>query len=104
MLIDADEAFTPELASEINAALRNHEYDGYFIELQMHFLGRRWKILWVLPDCRCNWLLRERGDDYEGKQEEEKAESKLPVLGKTRFAVYPRGNSCLELELGPCDR
>jgi glycosyltransferase involved in cell wall biosynthesis len=41
LLIDADETLTRELADEIKDALRRPEFDGYFIELQMHFLGRR---------------------------------------------------------------
>lgn len=41
LLIDADEALTPELASEIRQAIQNPALDGYYISLQMHFLGRR---------------------------------------------------------------
>ena len=41
LLVDADEALTPELAEEIRAAIERPLYDGYFIELQMYFLGRR---------------------------------------------------------------
>jgi glycosyltransferase involved in cell wall biosynthesis len=40
-LVDADEALTPELAAEIRAAIRNPGCNGYYIALQMHFLGRR---------------------------------------------------------------
>ncbi len=39
-LVDADEALTPELASEIQRAIRNPDYDGYYIALRMFFLGR----------------------------------------------------------------
>jgi glycosyltransferase involved in cell wall biosynthesis len=39
-LVDADEVLTPELAEEIRRALQNPDVDGYFIRLQMHFLGR----------------------------------------------------------------
>jgi glycosyltransferase involved in cell wall biosynthesis len=41
LLLDADESLTAELKSEIERAIRNPSIDGYFIELQMHFLGRR---------------------------------------------------------------
>lgn len=41
LLVDADEALTPELAEEIRAATERRDCDGYFIELQMYFLGRR---------------------------------------------------------------
>jgi glycosyltransferase involved in cell wall biosynthesis len=39
-LMDADEALTPELADEIRQAFANPLYDGYYIALCMHFLGR----------------------------------------------------------------
>jgi glycosyltransferase involved in cell wall biosynthesis len=40
LLLDADEALTPELAAEIRQAIRNPHVDGYYVRLQMHFLGR----------------------------------------------------------------
>lgn len=39
-LIDADEALSPELATEIRSAIQNPEWDGYYIALRMFFLGR----------------------------------------------------------------
>lgn len=39
-LVDADEALTPELSAEIQQAIRNPAYDGYYISLCMYFLGR----------------------------------------------------------------
>jgi glycosyltransferase involved in cell wall biosynthesis len=39
-LLDADEVVTPELSAEIRRALPNPAINGYFIRLQMHFLGR----------------------------------------------------------------
>jgi glycosyltransferase involved in cell wall biosynthesis len=41
LLLDADEALTPELTSEIRHAVQDSRFDGYYISLQMHFLGRR---------------------------------------------------------------
>jgi glycosyltransferase involved in cell wall biosynthesis len=41
LLLDADEALTPGLTSEIRQAIQNPRIDGYYISLQMHFLGRR---------------------------------------------------------------
>ena len=38
--VDADEALTAELASEIQSAIQNPVYDGYYIVLRMFFLGR----------------------------------------------------------------
>jgi glycosyltransferase involved in cell wall biosynthesis len=39
LLIDADEAMTPELAVEISHAIKNPNVNGYYILLRMHFLG-----------------------------------------------------------------
>lgn len=41
LLLDADEALTPALADEIKAAISNPKVDGYYIGLDMFFLGRR---------------------------------------------------------------
>jgi glycosyltransferase involved in cell wall biosynthesis len=40
LLLDADEALTPALAAEISQAIRDPQYCGYYIGLQMIFLGR----------------------------------------------------------------
>src|SRR5437868_4211036 len=40
LLLDADEALTPELAQEIRSAIENRCMNGYYIGLRMHFLGR----------------------------------------------------------------
>jgi glycosyltransferase involved in cell wall biosynthesis len=40
LLLDADEALTPELVREIHRAIENPEADGYYICLQLYFLGR----------------------------------------------------------------
>jgi glycosyltransferase involved in cell wall biosynthesis len=40
-LLDADEALTPELADEIQRAIKDPQIDGYYIALQTYFLGRR---------------------------------------------------------------
>jgi glycosyltransferase involved in cell wall biosynthesis len=40
LLIDADEALTPELAEEIRRAIANPDFDGYYVCLRMYFLGR----------------------------------------------------------------
>lgn len=40
LLVDADEALTPALVAEISKAIQNPEFDGYYIALQMYFLGR----------------------------------------------------------------
>ena len=40
LLLDADESLTPELVLEIQKAIRNPGVDGYYVGLDMHFLGR----------------------------------------------------------------
>ncbi len=40
LLVDADEALTPELEEEIRNAVRNPNINGYYISLRMYFLGR----------------------------------------------------------------
>jgi glycosyltransferase involved in cell wall biosynthesis len=40
LLLDADEALTPELTEEIRSAVRDPRYDGYHIALRIYFLGR----------------------------------------------------------------
>ena len=40
LLVDADEAMTPELAQEIRRAIENPDVNGYYISLRMYFLGR----------------------------------------------------------------
>jgi len=41
LLVDADESLTPELEDEIREAIQDPHIDGYFIKLEMYFLGRR---------------------------------------------------------------
>src|SRR5689334_21533222 len=41
LLLDADEAVTPELIDEIRSAITNPQLNGYYIQLQLYFLGRR---------------------------------------------------------------
>lgn len=40
LLVDADEALTPALEAEIRRAIQMPNFDGYYIALQMYFLGR----------------------------------------------------------------
>ena len=41
LLLDADEVLTPELSSEMQRAIKDPQVDGYYIALDMYFLGRR---------------------------------------------------------------
>lgn len=40
LLVDADEALTPQLVDEIRRAIQTPGANGYYVSLQMHFLGR----------------------------------------------------------------
>jgi glycosyltransferase involved in cell wall biosynthesis len=40
LLVDADESLTPLLVAEITNAIRNPAFDGYYVPLEMYFLGR----------------------------------------------------------------
>jgi glycosyltransferase involved in cell wall biosynthesis len=40
-LVDADEVLTAELSGEIERAIQDARFDGYYIGLQMYFLGRK---------------------------------------------------------------
>jgi glycosyl transferase family 2 len=40
LLLDADEALTPALVDEIRPAVQNRDISGYYISLQLQFLGR----------------------------------------------------------------
>jgi len=41
LLLDADESLTPEFVSEMEAAIKDPNVNGYYLGLDMHFLGRR---------------------------------------------------------------
>ncbi len=40
LLLDADECLTADLEREIRGALNDARFDGYYVKLQMYFLGR----------------------------------------------------------------
>ena len=40
LLLDADEVLTPELADEMEVAMRRPEFNGYWVPLRIRFLGR----------------------------------------------------------------
>ena len=41
LLLDADESLTPELRNELQCAIKTSKIDGYYVWLDMFFLGRR---------------------------------------------------------------
>src|ERR1700685_2321836 len=40
LLVDADESLTPQLEQEIRSTIEDPAFDGYYIALRVHFLGR----------------------------------------------------------------
>lgn len=50
LLLDADERVTPELREEMEAAIARSDRDGYCVNIEFHFLGRRLRCfqrIWV---------------------------------------------------------
>lgn len=41
LLLDADEVVTPALSNEIRQAINDKRFNGYYLKLEMHFLGRQ---------------------------------------------------------------
>jgi len=94
LLLDADEVLTPELADEIQKAIQDPSTDGYYIALQMHFLGRRLRhsggTLWKLS------LFRKRLGRYECRLRDQDASmadmevhEHIVVKGATRKLIHP---------------
>src|SRR5581483_6551604 len=63
LLVDADEAVTPELAGEITHAISSGLCEGFYIQLQMHFLGRH------LRHCGANFYKLSLFRRFKGKYE-----------------------------------
>ena len=94
LLLDADEALTPELAGEIGLAIQNPHINGYHVALEMHFLGRR------LRHCGASFwklsLFRKGKGRYECRLEEQDASmadmevhEHVVVTGMTRKLCHP---------------
>jgi glycosyltransferase involved in cell wall biosynthesis len=41
LLLDADEILSDPIRQEIESAIANHRYDGYWLRFEIHFLGRQ---------------------------------------------------------------
>jgi glycosyltransferase involved in cell wall biosynthesis len=71
LLLDADEALTPELCEEISLAIQDSQIAGYYIALEMYFLGRHLRhsgaSFWKLS------LFRKRLGRYECRLEDQDA-------------------------------
>jgi glycosyltransferase involved in cell wall biosynthesis len=71
LLLDADEILLPEIKAEIAAAIKDGQYDGYWLRYNVVFLGRMLRFggnsLWKLP------LFRRGAGRYEVMLEEQTA-------------------------------
>ena len=94
LLLDADEVLTPELADEIQNVIRDPHTDGYYIALQMYFLGRRlehsgasfWKLSLFrkgLGHFEC------RLQDQDASMADMEVHEHIVVNGATRKLIHP---------------
>jgi len=94
LLLDADEILTPELSAEIQRAIQDPQVDGYYIALEMYFLGRRLRhsgaSFWKLS------LFRKGRGRYECRLQDQNASmadmevhEHVIVDGPTRHLRYP---------------
>jgi glycosyltransferase involved in cell wall biosynthesis len=94
LLLDADEVLTPELADEIQRAIQDRRTDGYYIALQMHFLGRQLRhsgaSFWKLSlfrrglghfECRLH--------DQDASMADMEVHEHVVVAGATRKLAHP---------------
>jgi glycosyltransferase involved in cell wall biosynthesis len=94
LLLDADEVLTPELASEIRKAIQDPHTDGYYIALQMYFLGRRLRhsgaSFWKLSLFRKGLGRFEcRLHDQDASMADMEVHEHIIVNGATRKLMYP---------------
>jgi len=94
LLLDADEVLTPELADEIQTAIQDPHTDGYYIALQMHFLGRRLRHsggkLWKLSLFRKGLGRFEcRLRDQDASMADMEVHEHVMVNGATRKLIHP---------------
>ncbi|MFY9558905.1 MAG: glycosyltransferase family 2 protein [Terriglobales bacterium] len=94
LLLDADEVLTPELCAEMNKAIQDPQIAGYYIALEMYFLGRRLRhsgaSFWKLS------LFRKGRGRYECRLEDQDASmadmevhEHVTVTGATRKLSHP---------------
>jgi glycosyltransferase involved in cell wall biosynthesis len=94
LLVDADESLTPQLEREIRLAIEDPSFDGYYIALRVHFLGRE------LRHCGASFfklsLFRRGKGHYECRLREQDASmadmevhEHVMVDGKTARLKHP---------------
>ena len=94
LLLDADEVLTPELADEIQKAIQDPHTDGYFVALQMYFLGRRLRhsgaSFWKLSLFRKGLGRFEcRLPDQDASMADMEVHEHVVVTGATRKLIHP---------------
>jgi hypothetical protein len=103
LLLDADEVLTPELAAEIRTAIQATDVDGYYIALEMYFLGRRLRhsgaSFWKLSLFRKGLGRFEcRLQDQTTSMADMEVHEHVIVNGQTRRLQHPLllGSACLD--------
>ena len=94
LLLDADEVLTPDLANEITKAIHDPNIDGYYIALQIYFLGRRLRhsgaSFWKLSLFRKGLGRFEcRFQDQDASMADMEVHEHVVVNGTTRKLSYP---------------
>jgi glycosyltransferase involved in cell wall biosynthesis len=94
LLLDADEVLTSELADEIQKAIEDPHTNGYFIALQMYFLGRRLRhsaaSFWKLSLFRKGLGRFEcRLQDQDASMADMEVHEHVVVTGATRKLIHP---------------
>ncbi len=94
LLLDADEVLTPELANEIQKAIPDPHTNGYYLALQMHFLGRRLRhsgaSFWKLSLFRRGLGRYEcRLHDQDASMADMEVHEHVAVTGATRKLTHP---------------
>jgi len=94
LLLDADEVLTTELAEEIQKAMQDPHTDGYYIALQMYFLGRRLRhsgaSFWKLSLFRKGLGRFEcRLQDQDASMADMEVHEHVVVTGATRKLIHP---------------
>jgi glycosyltransferase involved in cell wall biosynthesis len=94
LLLDADEVLTPELAAEIQKAVQEPYTNGYYIALQMYFLGRQLRhsgaSFWKLSLFRKGLGRFEcRLQDQDASMADMEVHEHVVVSGATRKLTHP---------------
>lgn len=94
LLLDADEVLTPELCDEIRKAILDPQVDGYYLALEMYFLGRRLRhsgaSFWKLSLFRKGRARYEcRLEDQDASMADMEVHEHVVVTGATRKLIHP---------------